>query len=52
MADPVLHVAERERAARGRAGRALAEARYGEDAFADGLAALYRGALARREEAA
>lgn len=41
-----------ERAARGKAGRALAEARYGEDAFADGLAALYRGALARREEAA
>ncbi|MBB3900230.1 glycosyltransferase [Roseococcus suduntuyensis] len=37
-----------ERAARGAAGRALAEARYGEAGFADGLATLYRGAVVRR----
>lgn len=40
-----------EREARGRAGRALAEARYGEPQFVEGLAEIYRGALARRTTA-
>jgi glycosyltransferase involved in cell wall biosynthesis len=40
-----------EREARGQAGRALAEARYDERHFADGLAEVYRGAIARREAA-